>query len=78
MYLAIGPCLAIPRTSSTSFEMFEPLLPATVSLETARLVFSVAFFAVALLLAMHPNALTKLLGRITGPALIVLLVFVIG
>ena len=50
VYLAIGPCLAIPRTSSTSFEMFEPLLPATVSLETARLVFSVAFFAVALLL----------------------------
>lgn len=78
VYLAIGPCLAIPRTSSTSFEMFEPLLPATVSLETARLVFSVAFFAVALLLAMRPNALTKLLGRITGPALIVLLVFVIG
>lgn len=78
VYLAIGPCLAIPRTSSTSFEMFEPLLPAGVSLETARLVFSIAFFAVALLLAMRPNALTKLLGRITGPALIVLLVFVIG
>ena len=78
VYLAIGPCLAIPRTSSTSFEMFEPLLPTGVSLETARLVFSVAFFAVALLLAMHPNALTKLLGRITGPALIALLVFVIG
>ena len=58
--------------------MFEPLLPTGVSLETARLVFSVAFFAVALLLAMHPNALTKLLGRITGPALIALLVFVIG
>ena len=32
VYLAIGPCLAIPRTSSTSFEMFEPLLPAGVSL----------------------------------------------
>lgn len=78
VYLAIGPCLAIPRTSSTSFEMFEPLLPAGVSLEVARLVFSVAFFAIAYLLAMHPSALTRLLGRITGPALIVLLVFVIG
>lgn len=77
-YLAIGPCLAIPRTSSTSFEMFEPLLPAGLSLEVARLVFSVVFFAVAYLLAMHPNALTRLLGRITGPALIALLVFVIG
>lgn len=78
IYLAIGPCLAIPRTSSTSFEMFEPLLPAGISLEMARLVFSVVFFAAAYLLAMHPNALTRLLGRITGPALIALLVFVIG
>ena len=78
VYLAIGPCLAIPRTSSTSFEMFEPLLPAGLSLEMARLIFSVVFFAAAYLLAMHPNALTKLLGRITGPALIGLLVFVIG
>lgn len=78
IYLAIGPCLAIPRTSSTSFEMFEPLLPAGISIEAARLVFSVVFFAVAYLLAMHPGALTRLLGRITGPALIALLVFVIG
>ena len=66
VYLAIGPCLAIPRTSSTSFEMFEPLLPAGVSLEMARLVFSVVFFAAAYLLAMHPNALTKLL--VASPA----------
>ena len=78
IYLAIGPCLAIPRTSSTSFEMFEPLLPAGISIEAARLAFSVVFFAVAYLLAMHPSALTRLLGRITGPALIALLVFVIG
>ena len=27
VYLSIGPCLAIPRTSSTSFEMLAPLLP---------------------------------------------------
>ena len=78
IYLAIGPCLAIPRTSSTSFEMFEPLLPAGVSLEVARILFSVVFFAIAYLLAMHPNALTRLLGRITGPALIVLLIAVVG
>lgn len=78
VYLAIGPCLAIPRTSSTSFEMFEPLLPAEASLEMARLIFSIVFFAVALVLAMRPNALTKLLGRITGPALIVLIVLVVG
>lgn len=78
VYLAIGPCLAIPRTSSTSFEMLSPLLPSGVPLETARLIFSIVFFAVAYALAMHPNSLTKLLGRVTGPALIVLIVAVVG
>ena len=78
VYLAIGPCLAIPRTSSTAFEMLAPLLPEGVSLEVARLVFSVAFFAVAYALAMHPGKLTRFLGKITGPALILLIVAVVG
>ena len=75
IYLAIGPCLAIPRTSSTAFEM---LFPQGAPIGTIRLVFSIVFFAVAYALAMHPGALTKLLGRITGPALIILLVMVVG
>lgn len=78
IYLAIGPCLAIPRTSSTAFEMLIPLFPQGAPIGTIRLVFSIAFFAVAYALAMHPGALTKLLGRITGPALIILLVMVVG
>ena len=78
IYLAIGPCLAIPRTSSTAFEMLIPLLPQGAPIGTIRLVFSIVFFAVAYALAMHPGALTKLLGRITGPALIILLVMVVG
>ena len=78
IYLSIGPCLAIPRTSSTAFEMLVPLLPQGVSVGSARLLFSVAFFAAAYALAMRPGTLTKLLGRITGPALLVLLVMVVG
>lgn len=78
IYLAIGPCLAIPRTSSTAFEMLIPLFPQGAPISTIRLVFSIAFFAVAYALAMHPGTLTKLLGRITGPALILLLVMVVG
>lgn len=78
IYLAIGPCLAIPRTSSTAFEMLIPLFPQGTPIGTIRLVFSIAFFAVAYALAMHPGTLTKLLGRITGPALILLLVMVVG
>lgn len=78
VYLAIGPCLAIPRTASTAFEMLSPLLPADWSLEVARLVFSVAFFSFAFLLALYPGRLTRLLGRATGPALILLIVVVVA
>ncbi len=78
VYLAIGPCLAIPRTSSTAFEMLVPLLPEGVSLGTARLVFAVAFFAVAFVLTLRPGVITRVLGRITGPALIALIVLVVG
>lgn len=78
VYLAIGPCLAIPRTASTAFEMLAPLLPGGVSVPAARLGFSVAFFVVAFALAMRPGRLTRLLGRVTGPALILLIVAVVG
>lgn len=78
VYLSIGPCLAIPRTSSTAFEMLAPLLPEGVSADVARLVFSVCFFVAAYVLAMHPGRITRLLGRITGPALIVLIAAVVG
>ena len=76
--LAIGPLLAIPRTSSTSFEMIVPLLPEGASVDAARLVFSVAFFAVAILFSMRPSRISHVLGKITGPALIVLIVLVVG
>lgn len=78
VYLAIGPCLAIPRTASTAFEMLAPLLPAELPLGAARLAFSVAFFALAFALALHPGRLTRLLGRVTGPALILLIVAVVA
>ncbi len=78
VYLAIGPCLAIPRTASTAFEMLAPLLPADSSVDAARLAFSLAFFALAFLLALRPGRLTRFLGRVTGPALIALIVAVVG
>ena len=77
VYLAIGPCLAIPRTASTAFEMLAPLLPAGLSVDAARLAFSVAFFALAFVLALRPGRLTRFLGRVTGPALIALIVAVV-
>lgn len=78
VYLSIGPCLAIPRTSSTSFEMLVPLLPEGAPLGVVSVVFSVGFFAAAYALAMRPGRLTQILGRICAPALIALIVVIVG
>ena len=71
VYLSIGPCLAIPRTASTSFEMLAPLI-GTGGLRQA--VYSAVFFAAAFVVALHPEKLTDRLGRILCPSLIVLIV----
>ena len=71
VYLSIGPCLAIPRTASTSFQMLVPLIGGGTGLQLA---YSVLFFATAFLVALRPEKLTDWLGRILCPCLIVLIV----
>lgn len=74
IYMSIGPCLAIPRTATTSFEMaVVPFLPESMSLGTAQLLYSIIFFAIALLLALRPDKLTDRLGKLLGPALLILI-----
>ena len=68
IYLAIGPCLAIPRTASTSAEM---ILPDN---RLFMLIYSVVFFLAASLVALHPERLSKILGRILSPLLITLII----
>ena len=86
-YLAIGPFLAIPRTASTSFEM--TLLPVLSGAGAqlgdylghtgmtvqfwAQLGYSFVFFAIALLLSVHPETLSERLGKVTCPALLILI-----
>lgn len=71
VYLSIGPCLAIPRTASTSFQMLVPLTGGGAGLQ---LVYSILFFTAAFLVALRPEKLTDFLGRILCPCLIVLIV----
>lgn len=77
VYLTIGPFLAIPRTSTTAYEMIKPLVPGGDSFVLAA-AFSVVFFAVAFFLALRPSALSRVLGRFSAPALIVLIALVVG
>lgn len=74
-YLAIGPCLAIPRTASTSFEMaVPPFVGLDAPIWLLQLIYSVLFFALALLVALRPEKLTDRLGKIMCPILILLIV----
>lgn len=82
IYLSIGPCVAIPRTASTSFEMAlaplfsnsaEPVFMGFSSVVCAQFVYSVFFFVLAGLMALKPEKLTQRLGKFTSPALIIMI-----
>lgn len=75
IYLSIGPCLAIPRTASTSFAMLTPLLGSSTGLQLG---YSVLFFGAAFLVALHPDRLTRWLGRLLCPCLLVLILILFG
>ncbi|MEG1072038.1 MAG: branched-chain amino acid transport system II carrier protein [Oscillospiraceae bacterium] len=77
IYLSIGPCLAIPRTASTSFGMaVTPFVGPDANIALFQLLYSIVFFAIALVIALRPEKLTERLGRILCPTLIVLIVVV--
>lgn len=81
IYLSIGPCLAIPRTASTSFEMaISPYFAGAtgtimgMSYSTAaQALYSVVFFVLAGIVALNPEKLTQRLGKILGPMLLTLI-----
>lgn len=85
IYLSIGPCLAIPRTASTSFEMaIKPFFTGEGAMVgtflgmpldiAAQAVYSVLFFALAYFIALNPEKLTQRLGKVMSPTLIALIV----
>lgn len=87
IYLSIGPCLAIPRTASTSFEM--TVLPILIDMKlnlrmavmgtkftvqtAAQFLYSALFFMAAMAVALRPDKLTDRLGKVLCPALLVLI-----
>lgn len=74
IYLSIGPCLAIPRTASTSFEMaVAPFVSGENGLEWMQLVYSFLFFAIAFCVALRPDKLTDRLGKVMTPCLLTLI-----
>ncbi len=77
IYLTIGPCLAIPRTASTSFEMaVVPFLKEGSSDALMQFLYSALFFAIAFFVALKPDKLTDRLGKVLTPCLLALIVLV--
>lgn len=77
LYLAIGPCLAIPRTASTSFSMAVlPFWSEEMPAAWLQFAYSLVFFAAAAAVAMHPEKLTEYLGKKLTPVLLALIVIV--
>ena len=77
IYLSIGPCLAIPRTASTSFEMaVVPFLGEGRPGGMIRLLYSVVFFVIACVVAQKPDRLTDRLGKVLTPCLLALIAVV--
>lgn len=76
LYLAIGPCLAIPRTASTSFSMAVTPFANGSSLTVLQLIYTIVFFFAALIVAMHPEKLTEYLGKRLTPILLILIIAV--
>jgi len=76
-YLSIGAFYALPRTGAVSFEVamtpvfgWEGTVP--------RALFNIVFFGIALALSWNPTRITDTLGKFLTPALVILLIIMIG
>lgn len=78
LYLTIGPFFAIPRCATTSFTTgIAPMLSEGTSESVALLLFSVAFFAVVLLLSLRPAGITVWIGKIINPIFLIFLTILV-
>ncbi|MDT4843272.1 Branched-chain amino acid transport system 2 carrier protein [compost metagenome] len=68
VYLAIGPLFATPRTAVVSFEM--GVAPFTGESSLALFLYSAAYFAAVLFLALNPGKLVDSIGKFITPVLI--------
>ena len=76
IYLTIGPLFATPRTATVSFEMgFAPFIGDG---STQLFVYSLIYFAVAILIALFPGRLIDNVGKILTPLLLLALLVLGG
>ncbi len=77
-YMSIGPCFAVPRTGTVSYEIaIRPFLdPATADIGLP--IFLAVFFALSFWLAASPSKLVDRIGKLLTPALVLTLLVLIA
>ena len=76
-YLSIGAFYALPRTGAVSFEVAVTPLFGWEGTASAA-IFNIVFFGIALAFSWNPTRITDTLGKFLTPALVTLLVIMIG
>ncbi|WP_033543189.1 branched-chain amino acid transport system II carrier protein [Planococcus sp. CAU13] len=73
LYLTIGPFFALPRTGAVAYEIGIAPFVAESSGTAALLIFSIIFFAIALVLSLNPLEIVNKIGKFLSPAILVTL-----
>ena len=74
LYLIIGPFLGLPRFSAVAYTTIQPLVGD--GGVVGRLIFSLIFFGVTLVLALNPAQILQVVGKIMAPVLVIVLLFI--
>ena len=89
VYLTLGPLMIVPRTAACAYEMTKPVIDMVYQLlggvysgspsqSLSALIFMGLFFLAAYCIIVHPSDLTDIMGKISGPCLLALMVILIG
>lgn len=73
LILTIGPLFALPRTATVPYEVSIRLIFPSYDQKMVLLIYSVIFFVLAAILALKPNNIKDLIGKIINPLFLALL-----
>lgn len=73
LYLTIGPFFALPRTGAVAYEVgIAPFVSASSS-AVILIIFSIVFFAIALVVSLNPSKIVDSIGKFLSPAILITL-----
>lgn len=76
-YMAIGPCFALPRTGTVSYEIAVHPFFQNLDSAVAQPIFLACFFGLSYWLAASPNKLIDRIGKVLTPALLIVILILI-